>query len=229
MFCAFNVGRHVYKFSWGINFVSNINPFVLSVPRSTSLNQSVLTSGTSLMSTPSLLTTSSKLPSNQQLFDPNSLHNQSLHNQSNLQDLSLFLHQQNILSAPSGIIKREPEDLSHRRASPGMTDLKKSKIVLVGGHQQQDSLVIDVVNNNNIKDEFSPHNRNGGEFYNFLLILLFLFTSCHLSLGLSLIISFSFFVCSFLLISLREVCVKIILILMKHTYVHKSTEVFTYL
>lgn len=176
MFCAFNVGRHVYKFSWGINFVSNINPFVLSVPRSTSLNQSVLTSGTSLMSTPSLLTTSSKLPSNQQLFDPNSLHNQSLHNQSNLQDLSLFLHQQNILSAPSGIIKREPEDLSHRRASPGMADLKKSKIVLVGGHQQQDSLVIDVVNNNNIKDEFSPHNRNGGKFTIFFdsVILVFL-------------------------------------------------------
>ncbi|KAL1449252.1 hypothetical protein WDU94_000463 [Cyamophila willieti] len=138
---------------------------------STSLNQSVLTSGS--LSTSSLLSTS-KLSSNQTLLsslDSTPLHHAppSLH-ASQLGDLQSLLYS----GAPSGsllhsgsIVKREPEDLSHRnsRASPTMVDCKKSKIVLVGGQgQQQDGLVIDVVNNNNnnIKDEFSPHNRNGG-------------------------------------------------------------------
>uniref|UniRef100_A0A8D9AWX6 Protein grainyhead n=1 Tax=Cacopsylla melanoneura TaxID=428564 RepID=A0A8D9AWX6_9HEMI len=139
---------------------------------STSLNQSVLTSGS--LSTSSLLSTS-KLSTNQTLLsslDSAPLHHAppSLH-ASQLGDLQSLLYS----GAPSGsllhsgsIVKREPEDLSHRnsRASPTMADCKKSKIVLVGGQgQQQDGLVIDVVNNNNnnnIKDEFSPHNRNGG-------------------------------------------------------------------
>lgn len=62
----------------------------------------------------------------------------------------LFLH---------GQLKREPEDLSHHRKSPADVIKGRQKVVLVtpGG----EDLVVDVVNNNSIKDELGSPQHGG--------------------------------------------------------------------